>query len=512
MENNQEHRIDKIFRETFENQEITPPSDAWMSIHTYTIGQEQKKPKVWLRYASLAMALLLVSGLGFWYFANNQTFDTPVAGLPTSPLVRKHTQKSILPTTGNIVANVSPPSIVHKHIPTLLTPEVDWSGDQPRDETFLSHEEVSLGNPVNTYYGGRVINHSGKSEPLIIELEDDTTMNKNEDFVEPVCYFNNFQIENIEPKPLILKDLSDKMQKDSERKIVVLEENIIDKKEGYRVDSVVYGKGFSLKHPIITFGLFGTVWNFWDFENNGIGTTFYPNERSSIVKLGIAWKVNKKVRIGFSLGTSNNNLGVPRINNQPNVNSLGGIYVKLIQINSDQYYQATTPFGGVNIPIVQFNTLPYPNPYKLDSVRLLGNGVLPHSMKTIFFAINSQFDLFSIQRKKGKHYSYQIYGLTDLNVQRQTNYFYTATESYSSSNGYGSFQYNITAEGNYLQNASEFVFGLRAGLGFRYQFARKWDFYVEGSGQHSLNNWVKSDDIKTFQRTLSLQAGINLNL
>jgi len=28
MENNQEHKIDKIFRETFENQETIPPSDA----------------------------------------------------------------------------------------------------------------------------------------------------------------------------------------------------------------------------------------------------------------------------------------------------------------------------------------------------------------------------------------------------------------------------------------------------------------------------------------------------
>jgi hypothetical protein len=149
----------------------------------------------------------------------------------------------------------------------------------------------------------------------------------------------------------------------------------------------------------------------------------------------------------------------------------------------------------------------------LDSVRLLGYyGVLPHSMKTTSISLNSQYDLLSIQRKKGKNFSYQIYGLTDLNIQRQTNYFYDATENYSSSNGFGSFSYNIVAEGYHLQNASEFVFGLRAGLGFRYQFARKWDFYVEGSGQHSLNNWVKSDDIKTFQRTLSLQAGINLNL
>jgi len=82
MENNQEHKIDKIFRETFENQEITPPSDAWTGIHTYTIGQKEKKPKIWLRYVSLVTLLLLISGFEMWYFVDSQVIadvNTPVS-------------------------------------------------------------------------------------------------------------------------------------------------------------------------------------------------------------------------------------------------------------------------------------------------------------------------------------------------------------------------------------------------------------------------------------------------
>jgi hypothetical protein len=275
MENNQEHKIDKIFRETFENQSFTPPSDAWMGIHTYTIGQEEAKKKVWLRYASLALLLLLVSGLSLWYFVDNQDVS-PVAGLPTSPLVRKHTQKSILPASGIVVASISPRPIVHKHTPTLRTQEVDWSGDQPRGEKLVPRL------PSNEVFVGT---KKMDREPLIIEFVDDSLMDNNIEFVEPVCYSNQYKIEEIIPKPLIINDLSEKMQNESERNIVALEEKLDYKKEIYKPDSVVYGGGFSLKHPIISFGIFGTAWNFWDFGDNVIGRTYYPNERNSIVKL-----------------------------------------------------------------------------------------------------------------------------------------------------------------------------------------------------------------------------------
>jgi hypothetical protein len=73
MENNQEHKIDKIFKKSLENQLFTPPSDAWMGIHTYTIGQEESKKKVWLRYASVALLILVFLGFGLLYYLDNQT-------------------------------------------------------------------------------------------------------------------------------------------------------------------------------------------------------------------------------------------------------------------------------------------------------------------------------------------------------------------------------------------------------------------------------------------------------
>ena len=58
MENNQEHKIDKIFKDALDNQSVVPPLDAWMAVHTYTIGQEESKKKVWVKYASLALLFL----------------------------------------------------------------------------------------------------------------------------------------------------------------------------------------------------------------------------------------------------------------------------------------------------------------------------------------------------------------------------------------------------------------------------------------------------------------------
>ena len=512
MENNQEHKIDKIFRETFEGQEITPPLNAWMGIHTYTIGQEEKKPKVWLKYASLAMLFLLVSGFGLWYFANNQIFmrrDTlklhsyevvsedinhgennagrvqnpasvrnaetlapPVVSLPTQPLVRKQT----LPD--NI-------SSLSKRMLTLLTLQVDWSGDQP---------------------------------------QDDSLTNQNIELIEPVNYSTENNLEIVEPKPLILNDLINKIQKENENKIVALEEDTVDKKEVFKVDSVNYGGKFSLRHPIISLG-FGMILSFWDVQRQTplIGTIDLPNRnlKGTHIKIGIAWKINKKLRVGMRMGINSYDVNIPVISiPQPLSSSATGVIpiIKLVTVYSDQFYQAETPFGNVKLPVSKFKDFPTFTKNVLDEQRqILYNN--PHRMNTISFSINSQFDILSKIRKNKGIYGYQFYGITDLVIQRQYGYSYSASDykkfilsASSLSQPIDNILGIVNQDENHLQNASEFVFGLRTGLGFRYQFARKWDFYVEGSGQHSLNNWVKSDDIKTFQRALSLQAGINLNL
>jgi hypothetical protein len=272
---------------------------------------------------------------------------------------------------------------------------------------------------------------------------------------------------------------------------------------------VVYGKKFSLKHPIITIGIFGYSWNQWNVTSNNslYGRLLYPsNSKGSSFKLGLAWKVNERLRLGVNFGTNSYTIGVPFISMPAWSSSLGVSKVKLIKINSDQYYQLETPFGNANLSVSPFYNPNLQNLYRLDSVANISfENTFSHSMRTTCFSITSQYDILSKNRKKGKKYNYQIYGLTDFQIQRQSSFFIRAKTDIMPQTIY--FLPN-----EHLENASEFIFGIRAGLGFRYQFARKWDCYLEDSGQHSLNNWVKSDDIKTFQRTLSLQAGINLNL
>jgi hypothetical protein len=512
MENNQEHKIDKIFKQSLENQSVIPPSDAWTAIHTYTIGQEETKKKDWFRYASLMILFFLFLSSGFWYFVDNQKHTSVFL---TQKVVSEDTDHG-----GG--SSVSTQTTAQDHS-EKLSARTKTTAFEDAGRAKLSNHLAYIGeNSLNRKTNGQtqdfnfqeVVVHTPIIENQALTVEDNLTNKKNE-IAEPVSYLTENNLEIIESKPLIVNDLIDEIQKRNENNIVALEKNIFDKKEVFKVDSINYGSKFSLKHPIITLGIFGTGWNFWNFDEEQIGKTFYPNKRISTVKVGVAWKINSKFRVGLSLGTSYCDLGVPIVNVLPQSSYIAGVNAKLIQINSDQYYQADTPFGGVKIPTSQFKDLPFRNPNVLDStIKLTYYGILPHSMQITTFSINSQFDLLSMQRKNRKKYSYQIYGLLDFNVQRQSRYYFNASIPYLTLiNGqYENRSLQIYAEGNHLQNASEFIFSLRTGLGFRYQFGRKWDFYVEGSGQHSLNNWVKNSDVKIFQRTLSLQAGINLNL
>jgi hypothetical protein len=514
MENNQEHKIDKIFRETFENQLFTPPTDAWMGIHTYTIGQEESKKKVWLRYASLALLLLLVFGFSFWYFVDDQDVKwySPVAGLPTSPLVRKHTQKPVLPTNRIAVASISPRPIVHEHTPTLITQEVGWSGDQPQSEevvsedtdhgvTLLSQELLDYASQwKNTNNGDNIDNKLTKKEPLIIELVDDSLMKDEIEFVEPVCYFNQYKIAKIDFKPLIINDLSDKMQNESERKIVALEESFMDKKEGYKADSVVYGDKFSLKHPIITVGL-GQKWSFWRLSSSISNETGdIINGNSGNIKIGIAWNLNKKSRLGFSFENNNYNI------NFSEKDLLYSQRLELGNIGLNKVYTAQTHFGEVHVPVSQLKDFPTQNLNTLDTtIYNTFIGVNNHGMRTSSLLINFQFDIFSLNKKK--KYNYQFYGIADLVIQRQTSYLYTSQKSI-----YNDKKYDLMYTTDHLANASQYVFGLQTGLGFRKQFARRWDFYLESKGLISLNSWTTDKYIDNYQRAISIQAGINLNL
>jgi hypothetical protein len=514
MENNQEHEIDKIFKKSLENQFVTPPADAWMGIHTYTIGQEKTERKIGLKYASLGVLVLLVLGFGLWYyFSLNSDYETShradlrISGLKTQSKIQKsiNTVDSKSDDVESKISTLTLNKKIHKsinrhgatfrnpnsdnifsHEPKLLSHEVYWSGEQPRD----GENAVRVFNP--------------DSIEKFIYSNDNLVPSKSEK-----------QIESIESKPLISNDLSKKM---NEQLLEKIDDNYLEEK-AIQKDSVaeeIGGKRFSLKHPIISFG-FGMLWNFWDVQRQVplSGLVELPNRssRGATLKFGIAWKINKKLRVGMSVGINGLDAGIPSTSIPLPVTSASAgnqPIIKLISVNSNQFYRAETPYGNVNLPISIFKDIPTFKPNELDEQKQVYY-TNSHQMSTVQLSINSQYDLLFKNRKQ---YSYQLYGLLDYNIQRQIIYNYTATTQYLVwvEKQWEQKFLDIYSDESHLQNASELVFGLRAGLGFRYQFAKKWDFYVEGSGQHSFNNWVKSDDIKTFQKSLSLQAGINLNL
>ena len=411
MENNQEHKIDKFFRETFENQEITPPSDAWMGIHTYTIGQEEKKPKVWLRYVSLAMLLLLISGFGLWYFVDNQ----------------KHTSK-------------------------LLTQNADWSAIKPRDGKSLVKTQIkALGNagrvlnpasvkiPNQLVHISKKISNSktneqvqdSKFQEVVVQTPTtenksltilDSSSNQNIELIEPVSYLTNDKVEIIESKPLIFSNLIDKIQKENEGKIVALEENIVDKKDVFKVDSVVYGNKFSLKHPILNFrlGMYNSSVSI--NANQGGNNPFNvdvinPNSIygfSGII--GIAWKLNNKSRI--SLNAKFVNYGA--INTQ---SKSGASYVDPLSPSnkptgtftynaSKDVYEYLTPFGYITQPIVPKSSA---TPKDFD-VWFSG------SITNLQIGLNYEYDLIAFRNKKGGIPAMEIYGLIGVNIQKIRKY------------------------------------------------------------------------------------------
>ena len=516
MENNQEYKTDKIFKDLLDNQSVTPPVDTWMAIHAYTIGQEKSKKIVWLRYTSLALLLLLFSGLGLWYFVDNQvSFNDKVVSSNTPKVLSQgllvengnNEGKSFakITTSENSVRVLNPNSVKTSNrivqgnfSQPLQTPEKIIIRLLPK---LLSNEEF-------------VRTKTSEKQPLTVEIIEDSLINDNIEFVEPVYSFNKNKIKEIESKPLVFNDLSDKMRKELEARIVAIQ-GVFDDRNA-KTDTIEYRKKLSLRNPIITIAG-GNTWNYWNIEREiplfgGAGKTNLNNPGITI-KLGIAWKINDKLRLGVSV--SHNNIKLTdgtnyfyEPNNSENENLLK---IKANKSLLNQFYTSLSPFGG-NINVDSSPLLDL-DPIFVASVQFTTYHV-PYSMQTGSVSLTSNYSFFSKFRKKLNELNYQVYLLSDLSFQRQLKYFYTKRQFINiptvGFQEYGTA--DVYQENNHLQNASEFVLGLRAGLGFRYQFARKLDFYVEGSGQHSLNNWVKSDDIKTFQRSLSLQAGINFNL
>jgi len=511
MENNQEHKIDKIIKNSLDNQSVIPPTDAWMGVHTYTIGQEKSKEMVWLRHASLALLLLLFSGLGLWYFVDNQVSvdkDSVVknklkliskellAENEVSSSVRTQTMvKSYAIASENVVRVLNPDSVenptqiafVNKHTKTLQT----------QDKETIS--QISKLHLQEVFVGSQTIDNY----PSIIEIIEDSLMNNNNTkFEGTVSNFNENKIKEIESKPLVFNDLSDKMRKEKEKKIVALQE----KKEIYKHDSVVYGKGFSLKHPMVEINLFSGQNSLWTTTNINFGNLSFPNDanQGSLLRVGLSWKARNKLRVGISFAVISNS-GIKY--NQTSD------YLTTFKLTYPSYYNLL-PLGLATNSPNEFSYFNFTKNATIDnspdfnSIKDFSQQGTYQIIRTFQYGINTEFDIIS---KIGKNKnSYQLYVLGELALQdvKRNSYFLVGGE-FMKENDLISYSSRISQ--NDFKNANKYIFAGRLGLGFRLKIGGKVDVYAEASAQKSLTSWVNNLSFNTYQTTVGWQTGIHLN-
>jgi hypothetical protein len=70
----------------------------------------------------------------------------------------------------------------------------------------------------------------------------------------------------------------------------------------------------------------------------------------------------------------------------------------------------------------------------------------------------------------------------------------------------------ITYESKHLENAADFIFGVRVGVGFRWQLSPALGLHFEGTTQNSFNSWVKNQEVNTYLKNNGINVGINLSL
>jgi hypothetical protein len=514
MENNQQHKIDKIFKNSLENQQIVPPVDAWMGIQTYTIGQEESKKKVWLRYASLAMLFLLVSGFVFWYIVDNQKHTFV---LITQKVVNKDTDHG-----GRLYVRKQTTAL--ENAVRVLNPDsVKTVSRIVRVPNYASENKIKRLRPDLHSHEEFVSIPKTHKEPLIVEIVEDSLRDDYIEFAEPVNSFKDNKIDIIESKPLITNDLSEKLQKNSEGKIIALGVDVVDKKDVFKVDSVVYGNKFSLKHPIIDVSLLSSYSSSWfttgDIPKNLINSD--GDYKRSYFRFGISWKINRKIRTGFSFTFLNNTYDLPNNNGL----SQGGVFTLETDKNGNAYYDAKTIYGNIKLPISEIKFAdPNKNPQNGVSSPFIFEAKPPIGFpnkefysnvsmyaKSYQVGINLEYDLFSKQWIPKKNNGYQIYLKGEVNLQfiRKNGYF-TSFGLIRSNSEEKYYAYYKDLE--FLENKTETIFAGRVGLGARWLIGRRIDFYAEGYAQRSLNSWVEGLSFNTYQKTIGYQFGFHFNL
>jgi hypothetical protein len=538
MKNNQEHKIDKIFNNSLDNQPITPPTDAWMGIHTYTIGQVESKKKVWLRYASLALVVLLFSGLGLWNSLNLDSPDLRISGLKEESKIQKsinqqrtsfHNPNSDGISSNNVESIITTSKSnkkIHKSF-NLANPNSDiFSHELLMENTKNSgmsnkkiHKSINLTNPNSDDFSHELLVKNINNS----KNEDNAGRVLNPDSVEKFAYSNDNiispisekQIENIEYKPLILNDLSEKMQKECEKRIVILEENIVDKKAVYKADSVVYGKRFSLRHPILNFR-FGLYTNFVKLSANNGGEIPFTESGFGLNNIylspaifGIAWKLDNRSRVSLNFNfTTYSTISLLSKSAADYIDPFSPTHkpTGTFKYNaSKDTYEYLTPFGYVTQPI---------DP-KSSSIPQDFNVQLYGSLTTWHIGTNYEYDFISLKSKKGIP-ALQVYGLAGINVQGIFKFRYTFSnfKNLDPNDNYINIKYPdpIIYTQSSLGNGSSIVLGYNTGLGIRFQLSKGFGLNISGNYESNINSWVKDLPFTTRLSVLSVEGGFFVNL
>ena len=514
MENNQEHKLDSFFKKSLENQAFPPPENLWSSIATETIGKETAGITPLLKYTILSLGLIITAGIAFWFLTDDN--ETMKANYQEIASLGKEIN------TTQVLANSKDEKVgTNGVVDDIKSEKNDVANSTSSLVSFVNHVEKKKAVKSTVYR--KPVNHTRLYSTKVDDYKTNNTTNSSSVAIDnnntAILTTDNKVANNnlniIIHKDLKLNDLSTKNNKNligKIRPIQPLTDEWLDKHEGKSEDT---GSKFSLKHPIFSFD-YGKLWNEWTLKSDKslIGTTQYPDKGTAYnLKAGVAWKLTKRSRMGISLAYNTYDVGAPYIY-LPIWSSLWvSPKINLTTKNGMQYYSAVLPTGTVNIPIDRFDGFVTKVPNTLDTTRdvfLFEN----HTMKTYSLALTTQNDIISFKSKKKKYINFQLYALADFVFQRQTSYTYIANDSrmmlMSSLALAEKAKFSYTD--GHLENASDFVFGIRAGLGIRWQFAPRLGVHIEGSTQNSFNSWVQNQEVKTYMRSNALQAGINLSL
>lgn len=502
MENNQEHKLDNFFKKSLENQSFPPPENLWESIAAETIGKESKGINPLARYAVSSLVLLMIMGLGYLLLKDNTTDEivskkmssevmssdlvTDVVSRQPSNVNELKNHQTVGQTTSNIL-DITENSNISK-VNTKRKSNI--SSQASIDKQATQNSKPIVENVIITDEG----NHGAVllTENKILEVN----------------------LSKILSKHTVFNDLSNKNQqllKEKIRPLEVFEEDLPE--ESPRKT----GSKLSLKHPIVSFD-YGVSSNTWKFksENSLVYNVIYPEKSSStFLKANVAWNLTAKSRLGISAAYHIYNLGKPYYNIPIWSSYWAAPSVYLNTKNGEQYYSAILPLGTVNIPAERFAEVVKLTPDTIHSVRSMLM-TQDHRMTTFTLGITSQNDILNLQSKKNKHLNLKIYGIADFTFQRQISYRYIAKDVISSIFWTGGTINNnekeISYDSKHLENGSNFIFGVRVGLGLGWQFTPKLGLHLEGTTQNSFNSWVKNQEVNTYLRNNGINVGINLSL